>query len=204
MDKNLQIRNSTTEFLIFTSQAGENSIEVKVEDETVWLTQKFIAKLFQKGRSTITEHLKHIFEDGELDEKEVCRNFRHTANDGKTYTTKYYNLDAIISVGYRVNSKKAVAKNYLSKDELESLGRVVSAYLDLAEERAKRNIPMTMEDWAKRLDMFLEFDDRQILQNAGKITAQIAKDHALSEYEKYRVIQDKLYKSDFDRLLEKL
>jgi hypothetical protein len=92
----------------------------------------------------------------------------------------------------------------LSKDELESLGRVVSAYLDLAEERAKRNIPMTMEDWAKRLDMFLEFDDRQILQNAGKITAQIAKDHALSEYEKYRVIQDKLYKSDFDRLLEKL
>ena len=101
MDKNLQIRNSTAEFLIFTSQAGENSIEVKVEDETVWLTQKFIAKLFQKGRSTITEHLKHIFEDGELDEKEVCRNFRHTANDGKTYTTKYYNLDAIISVGYR-------------------------------------------------------------------------------------------------------
>ena len=333
MDKKLQIRNSTAEFLIFTSQAGENSIEVKVEDETVWLTQKFIAELFQKGRSTITEHLKHIFEDGELDEKEVCRNFRHTANDGKTYTTKYYNLDAIISVGYRVNSKKAtqfrqwatrvlkefaikgfvidkkrmenetflgkhyfdellqiiqeirlserkfyqkitdiyatsidynkddettkkffakvqnklhfaihghtaaelivkranskkeymgltswenapegkilpkdvvVAKNYLSKDELESLGRIVSAYLDLAEERAKRNIPMTMEDWAKRLDMFLEFDDREILQNAGKITAKIAKDHALSEYEKYRVVQDRLYKSDFDKLLEEL
>ena len=333
MDKNLQIRNSTAEFLIFTSQAGENSIEVKVEDETVWLTQKLIAELFQKGRSTITEHLKHIFEDGELDEKEVCRDFRHTANDGKTYTSKYYNLDAIISVGYRVNSKKAtqfrqwatrvlkefaikgfvidkkrmenetflgkhyfdellqiireirlserkfyqkitdiyatsidynkddettkkffakvqnklhfaihghtaaelivkradsqkdymgltswenapqgkilpkdvvVAKNYLSKDELESLSRIVSAYLDLAEERAKRNIPMTMEDWAKRLDMFLEFDDREILQNAGKITAQIAKDHALSEYEKYRVVQDRLYKSDFDMLLEEL
>jgi len=333
MDKNLQIKNSTAEFLIFTSQAGENSIEVKVENETVWLTQKFIAELFQKGRSTITEHLKHIFEDGELDEKEVCRDFRHTANDGKTYTSKYYNLDAIISVGYRVNSKKAtqfrqwatrvlkefaikgfvidkkrmenetflgkhyfdellqiireirlserkfyqkitdiyatsidynkddettkkffakvqnklhfaihghtaaelivkradsqkdymgltswenapqgkilpkdvvVAKNYLSKDELESLSRIVSAYLDLAEERAKRNIPMTMEDWAKRLDMFLEFDDREILQNAGKITAQIAKDYALSEYEKYRVVQDRLYKSDFDRLLEEL
>ncbi len=333
MDKNLQIRNSTAEFLIFTSQAGDSSIEVKVEDETVWLTQKFIAQLFEKGRSTITEHLKHIFEDGELDEKSVCRDFRHTANDGKTYTIKYYNLDAIISVGYRVNSKKAtqfrqwatrvlkefaikgfvidkkrmenesflgknyfdellqiireirlserkfyqkiidiyatsidynkddettkkffakvqnklhfaihghtaaelivkradsqkeymgltswenapqgkilpkdvvIAKNYLSEDELESLGRIVSAYLDLAEERAKRNIPMTMEDWAKRLDMFLEFDDREILQNAGKITAQIAKDHALSEYEKYRVIQDRLYKSDFDRLLEEL
>jgi len=333
MDKNLQIRNSTVEFLIFTSQSGEDSIEVKIEDETVWLTQKLIAKLFNKSRSTITEHLKNIFEEGELDEDSVCREFRHTANDGKNYQTKYYNLDAIISVGYRVNSKKAtqfrqwatrvlkefaikgfvidkkrmenesflgknyfdellqvireiriserkfyqkitdiyatsidykkddeitkkffakvqnklhfaihgntaaelivkranskkdymgltswenapegkilpkdvvVAKNYLSQDELDSLGRIVGAYLDLAEERAKRNIPMTMEDWAKRLDMFLEFDDREILQNAGKITAKIAKDHALSEYEKYRVIQDRLYKSDFDRLLEEL
>ena len=333
MDKNLQIRNSTAEFLIFTSQAGENNIEVRVEDETVWLTQKLISELFDKGRSTITEHLKNIFVEGELDENSVCREFRHTANDGKIYQTKYYNLDAIISVGYRVNSKKAtqfrqwatrvlsefaikgfvidkkrmenesflgkhyfdellqvireirlserkfyqkitdiyttsidynkddettkkffskvqnklhfaihgntaaeliinradsnkdymgltswenapqgkilpkdvvVAKNYLSQDELESLGRVVGAYLDLAEERAKRNIPMTMEDWAKRLDMFLEFDDREILQDSGKITAKIAKDHALSEYEKYRVIQDRLYKSDFDRLLEEL
>ena len=333
MEKNLQIRNSTAEFLIFTSQAGENNIEVRVEDETVWLTQKLISELFDKGRSTITEHLKNIFVEGELDENSVCREFRHTANDGKIYQTKYYNLDAIISVGYRVNSKKAtqfrqwatrvlsefaikgfvidkkrmenesflgkhyfdellqvireirlserkfyqkitdiyttsidynkddettkkffskvqnklhfaihgntaaeliinradsnkdymgltswenapqgkilpkdvvVAKNYLSQDELESLGRVVGAYLDLAEERAKRNIPMTMEDWAKRLDMFLEFDDREILQDSGKITAKIAKDHALSEYEKYRVIQDRLYKSDFDRLLEEL
>ena len=339
MDKNLQIRNSTAEFLIFTSQAGESSIEVKVEDETVWLTQKFICELFDKSKSTISEHIKAIFEEGELDENVVVRKFRTTTNhgaiDGKTQTrdVKYYNLDMIISVGYRVNSKKAtqfrqwatrvlsefaikgfvidkkrmenesflgknyfdellqiireirlserkfyqkitdiyatsidynkddettkkffarvqnklhfaihghtaaelivkradsqkehmgltswenvpqgkilpkdvvVAKNYLSKDELESLGRIVSAYLDLAEERAKRNIPMTMEDWAVRLDMFLEFDDREILQNAGKITAQIAKDHALSEYEKYRVIQDRLYKSDFDRLLEEL
>ena len=333
MEKNLQIRNSTAEFLIFTSQAGENNIEVRVEDETVWLTQKLISELFDKGRSTITEHLKNIFVEGELDENSVCREFRHTANDGKIYQTKYYNLDAIISVGYRVNSKKAtqfrqwatrvlsefaikgfvidkkrmenesflgkhyfdellqvireirlserkfyqkitdiyttsidynkddettkkffskvqnklhfaihgntaaeliinradsnkdymgltsrenapqgktlpkdvvVAKNYLSQDELESLGRVVGAYLDLAEERAKRDIPMTMEDWAKRLDMFLEFDDREILQDSGKITAKIAKDHALSEYEKYRVIQDRLYKSDFDRLLEEL
>lgn len=333
MDKNLQIRNSTAEFLIFTSQAGENSIEVKVEDETVWLTQKFMAELFEKGRSTITEHLKNIFDEGELDEKSVCREFRHTANDGKSYQTKYYNLDAIISVGYRVNSKKAtqfrqwatrvlkefaikgfvidkkrmenesflgkhyfdelleiireirlserkfyqkitdiyatsidynkddettkkffakvqnklhfaihgntaaelivnradskkdymgltswenapegkilpkdvvVAKNYLSQDELDSLGRIVGAYLDLAEERAKRNIPMTMEDWAKRLDMFLEFDDREILQDSGKITAKIAKEHALSEYEKYRVVQDRLYKNDFDRLIEEV
>ena len=281
MDK--QIRNSTAEFLIFTSQNKEDSIEVKVFDETVWLTQNMIAQLFDKGRTTITEHLKNIFESEELDEKSVCREFRHTANDGKTYNTKYYNLDAIISVGYRVNSKKAtqfrqwatsvlkefaikgfvldkkrlengsflgqnyfdrlleeireirvservfyqkltdiystsvdynkddettknffakvqnkihfaihgqtaaelifnransqkekmgltswdnapdgkilksdvtIAKNYLSREELESLGRVVNAFLDLAEDRAKRNIPMTMEDWATSLISF--------------------------------------------------
>lgn len=328
MDK--LIRNSTAEFLIFTSQSGENSIEVKVFEESVWLTQTMIAQLFDKGRTTIIEHLKNIFESEELVEKSVCREFRHTANDGKTYNTKYYNLDAIISVGYRVNSKKAtqfrqwatsvlkefaikgfvldkkrlengsflgqnyfdklleeireirlsermfyqkitdiystsvdynkddettkkffakvqnklhfaihghtaaeliynragsdkermgltswdnaphgkivktdvtIAKNYLSKDELDSLGRIVNAFLDLAESRAKRNIPMSMEDWAKRLDAFLEFDDREILHDAGKITKKIADEKALSEFEKYRVVQDRLFISDFDKLL---
>ncbi len=328
MDK--LIRNSTAEFLIFTSQSGENSIEVKVFDESVWLTQAMIAELFEKGRTTIIEHLKNIFESEELVEKSVCREFRQTANDGKTYNTKYYNLDAIISVGYRVNSKKAtqfrqwatrvlkefaikgfvldkkrlengsflgqnyfdklleeireirlsermfyqkitdiyttsvdynkddettktffakvqnklhfaihghtaaeliydradsdkeymgltswdhvpsakvlksdvtIAKNYLSKEELDSLGRIVNAFLDLAESRAKRNIPMSMEDWAKRLDAFLEFDDREILHDAGKITKKIADEKALSEFEKYRVVQDRLFRSDFDRLL---
>jgi len=105
MDK--LIRNSTAEFLIFTSQSAEDSIEVKVFDESVWLTQNMIAELFDKGRSTITEHLKNIFESEELEEVSVCRDFRHTAKDGKNYKTKYYNLDTIISVGYRVNSKKA-------------------------------------------------------------------------------------------------
>lgn len=328
MDK--LIRNSTAEFLIFTSQSGENSIEVKVFDESVWLTQAMIAELFDKGRTTITEHLKNIFESEELNENSVCREFRHTANDGKIYNTKYYNLDAIISVGYRVNSKKAtqfrqwatsvlkefaikgfvldkkrlengsflgknyfdklleeireirlsermfyqkitdiyatsvdynkddettkkffakvqnklhfaihgstaaeliynradsqkehmglktwdnapdgkilrtdvtIAKNYLSKDELDSLGRIVNAFLDLAENRAKRNIPMTMEDWAKRLDAFLEFDDREILQDNGKITKKIADEKAYSEFEKYRILQDRLFMSDFDKLL---
>ena len=328
MDK--QIRNSTAEFLIFTSQNKEDSIEVKVFEETVWLTQTMIAQLFDKGRTTITEHLKNIFESEELDEKSVCREFRHTANDGKTYNTKYYNLDAIISVGYRVNSKKAtqfrqwatsvlkefaikgfvldkkrlengsflgqnyfdklleeireirlsermfyqkltdiystsvdynkddettknffakvqnklhfaihgqtaaelifnransqkekmgltswdnapdgkilksdvtIAKNYLSRDELESLGRIVNAFLDLAEDRAKRNIPMTMEDWATRLDKFLDADDREILKDSGKITKKIADEKAISEFEKYRVIQDRLFMSDFDKLL---
>ena len=331
MDK--QIRNSTAEFLIFTSQNKEDSIEVKVFDETVWLTQNMIAELFDKGRTTITEHLKNIFESEELDEKSVCREFRHTANDGKTYNTKYYNLDAIISVGYRVNSKKAtqfrqwatsvlkefaikgfvldkkrlengsflgqnyfdrlleeireirvservfyqkltdiystsvdynkddettknffakvqnklhfaihrqtaaelifnransqkekmgltswdnapdgkilksdvtITKNYLSRDELESLGRVVNAFLDLAEDRAKRNIPMTMEDWATRLDKFLDADDREILKDSGKITKKIADEKAISEFEKYRVVQDRLFMNDFDKLLMNL
>ena len=105
--KDLAIRNSTAEFLIFQSQSKEDSIGVKYADETVWLSQKMIAKLFDKGRSTITEHLREIFNTGELNENSVCRDFRHTAIDGKEYTTKFYNLDAIISVGYRVNSQRA-------------------------------------------------------------------------------------------------
>ncbi len=332
MTKELAIRNSTAEFLMFTAQSGEESIEVKYADGNVWLSQKMLAKLFDKGRSTITEHLKEIFDSGELVENSVCRNFRHTANDEKSYETQFYSLDAIISVGYRVNSKRAtqfriwatkvlkqfaikgyvldkkrlengnflnqnyfdellseireirlsernfyqkitdiyatsldydknaettkeffakvqnklhyaihkhtapelivkradskkdhmgltswknshkgkiiktdvsIAKNYLKKEELESLGRIVSAYLDLAEERAKRKIPMTMEDWSKRLDLFLEFDEREILKNAGKITMQIAKEFAESEFEKYRIVQDRLFESDFDKLVEK-
>ena len=106
-DKPLRIRNSTAEFLIFTRQAGDEGIEVRVAEETVWLTQKLISVLFDKGRSTITEHLKNIFESGDLDEKAVCRDFRHTAEDGKDYTTRFYNLDAIIAVGFRVNSARA-------------------------------------------------------------------------------------------------
>lgn len=328
MDK--LIRNSTAEFLIFTSQSGEDSIEVKVFDESVWLTQTMIAELFNTTKQNISLHIKNIFKSGELEENSVVKDFLTTAKDGKNYKTKYYNLDAIISAGYRVNSKKAtqfrqwatqvlkefaikgfvldkkrlengvflnknyfdklleeireirlsermfyqkvtdiyatsidynkddtttknffakvqnklhfaihghtaaeliysransakeymglltwdkapdgkilkndvtIAKNYLSKDELDSLGRIVNAFLDLAENRAKRNIPMTMEDWAKRLDMFLEFDDREILLDCGKITKKIADEHAVSEFEKYRIVQDRLFMSDFDQLL---
>ncbi|HNX78141.1 MAG TPA: virulence RhuM family protein [Candidatus Rifleibacterium sp.] len=335
MTKNngLQIRNSTAEFLIFTGQAGERSIEARYEDESIWLTQKMMAQLFDVDVRTVNEHLGTIFKSGELNEISVIRKFRITADDGKNYNTSFYNLDAIISVGYRVNSVRAtqfrqwatqvlkkfavkgyvidkkrmengaflgedyfehlleeireirlserrfyqkitdiystsvdynrdapttreffakvqnklhfaihghtaaelimeradskkpkmgltewekapegkivktdvvVAKNYLSKEELESLGRIVNAYLDLAEERARRKIPMTMEDWAKRLDMFLEFDDREILQNPGKVTAKIAKVHAESEFEKYRIVQDRLFESDFDKAVKKL
>ena len=106
-DKKLIIRNSTAEFLIFTSQAGEDGIEVRVEDENIWLTQKLIAKLFGVNIPNINEHLKHIFEDGELDENSVIRNFRITAEDGKSYNTKHYNLEAVISLGYRINSERA-------------------------------------------------------------------------------------------------
>ena len=328
MSKKLQIRNSTAEFLIFQMENQEDGIEVMYRDETLWLTQDAIALLFDKGRSTITEHLQNIFQSGELQEDSVCRKFRRTAADGKEYATKYYNLDAVISVGYRVNSVRAtqfrqwctyilrqfairgyvidkkrmengsflnedyfehllaeireirlserrfyqkltdiyatsidynrnapttrlffqkvqnkmhyavhghtaaeliveradtekehmgltswenapngkivktdvaVAKNYLKEDELESMGRIVNAFLDLAEDRAKRHIPMTMEDWAVRIDKFLDSDDRPILADAGTVSTEQAKLYAETEFEKYRLIQDKLFQSDFDR-----
>jgi len=332
-DKRLTIRNSTAEFLIFTRQAGEDGIEVRYQDESVWLTQKLMAALFGVSIPTVNQHLKNIFANNELQSDSVIRNFLITAADGKNYNTQFYNLDAIISVGYRVNSRRAtqfrqwatrvlreyalkgyvldkqrmengafigedyferlleevreirlserrfyqkitdiyatsvdydkdapttraffaavqnklhyavhgqtaaelikrradsnkkhmgltnwgnspdgkilkhdvsVAKNYLQQDELESLGRIVSAYLDLAEERARRKIPMTMDDWATRLDKFLEFDEREILENAGRISADIAKDHAESEFEKYRIVQDRMFESDFDKEMRAL
>jgi hypothetical protein len=325
------IRNSTAEFLIFTGQAGVQSIEARYEDETIWLSQKLMAELFDVDVRTISEHLKNIFKVGELQEEAVIRKFRNTAADGKRYQTSFYNLDAIISVGYRVNSVRAtqfrqwatqvlrefaikgyvldkqrlengtylgedyferllaeireirlserkfyqkitdiyatsvdynkdapttktffakvqnklhfaihghtaaelvirradstkdymglttwekapegkilktdvvIAKNYLTKDELEALGRIVNAYLELAEDRARRKIPMTMEDWSKRLDGFLEFTERDILRDGGKVTAEKARAHAESEFEKYRIVQDRLFESDFDRDVE--
>ena len=331
--KKLQIRNSTAEFLIFTNQAKEDGIEVRVQNETIWLSQKLMGVLFDCSTDNISLHLKNIFKENELDESSVTEEFSVTASDGKTYRTKHYNLDAIISVGYRVNTGRAtafrqwatsvlkdyairgyvidkkrmengsfldedyfehllaeireirlserrfyqkitdiyatsmdynkdavitkeffakvqnklhyaihghtaaelivsranaekehmgltswekspngkivktdvsIAKNYLTETGLESLGRIVNAYLDLAEDRAKRHIPMTMDDWAKRLDKFLEADDRDILQNSGKVTAQIAKSFAESEFEKYRIVQDRLFESDFDKEIKRM
>jgi len=330
MKKNLTIRNSTAEFLIFSTNNTQDTIEVKVEDETVWLTQKLIAKLFDVHVATINEHLKNIFKTDELNESAVIRKFLITADDGKNYNTKHYNLDVIISLGYRVNSKKAtefrqwatqvlkrfatrgyvldnerlkngsflnpqyyrdlilevrdiresernfyqqitdiyttamdydlnapttkeffatvqnklhwaihghtaselivdrasykkefmgltnwkkaphgkilksdvtIAKNYLQENELKSLNRIVTMYLDYAEHQAEKQIPMTMKDWSQKLNAFLEFNEHDILQNSGKVTAKIAKEFAISEFEKYKVIQDQSYQSDFDRLL---
>lgn len=328
MSRKLQIRNSTAEFLVFTKQAGETGIEVRIENETVWLSQKLIAVLFDVDVRTISEHLKNIFESGELNQNSVIRIFRITATDGKNYNTQFYNLDAIISVGYRVNSDRAmqfrqwatnvlrdfairgyvldkerlkngaffskkyfddllaeireirtsernfyqkitdiyatamdynkdapttksffatvqnklhfaihgqtaaevivsranaekehmglntwknapdgkiikpdvsIAKNYLNEKELKSLERFVTMYLDYAEDRAERGIPMTMDDWALKLNAFLQFNEREVLENPGKVTAEIAKAFAESEFEKYRVMQDKLFESDFDK-----
>lgn len=329
MAKRFDIRNSTAEFLIFMAEGKEDGVQVMYADETIWCTQDAIATLFDKGRSTIAEHLSNIFKEGELTREAVCRDFRQTATDGKSYNTHFYNLDAIISVGYRTNSRRAtqfrqwctfvlrqyairgyvidkkrmengafigvdyfeqlleeireirlsernfyqkltdiyataidynrdapatreffkkvqnkmhyaihghtaaeliveranadkehmglttwakapdgkiirsdvsIAKNNLKENELQALGRLVNAYLDIAKDMAERHIPMTMEDWAKRIDKFLDATDREILQDASHVTAEYAKEYAESEFEKYRVIQDRLFRSDFDKL----
>lgn len=336
MNKELSIRSSVVEFLIFETQAKEDSIEVRYEDNTLWLTQKMMAQLFSVESNTITYHLQDLFRSKEITEDSTTRKFRVVQTEGNRQVTReilHYNLEAIISVGYRVNSIKAtqfrrwatgilqqyaikgyvldkkrmengsflgedyfeelleeireirlserrfyqkitdiystamdydkdspitkeffskvqnklhfavshqtaaeivydradhtkqnmglttwknapngkiiksdvsVAKNYLSKEEIDDLEHIVSAFLDIAENRAKRKIPMTMEDWASRIDKFLLADDRDILENAGKISAEIAKEKAESEFEMYRVIQDRTFKSDFDLFSEEI
>ena len=332
--KDLLIRNSTAEFLTFELQSKRDSIEVRYEDETIWLTQKMMATLFDVSVKTINEHLKNIYNEGELERESTIRKFRIVQTEGGRKVSReidHYNLDAVISVGYRVNSIRAtqfrrwatqvlkqfairgyvidkkrmengtalgedyferlleeireirlserrfyqkitdiyatsvdydakaptskkffstvqnkmhyavtgktagellkeradstkphmgltswetspdgkilrtdigVAKNYLTKEELESLGRIVSAFLDFAEDFAKRRIPMTMEDWSGKLDSYLQLTGREVLQNAGSISRKDAIRHAESEFEKYRIVQDRLYESDFDKLVE--
>ena len=152
----LQIRNSTAEFLIFTRQAGEDGIEVRAQDETVWLTQKLMAALFGVDVRTISEHLRNLFHSGELREGSVIRKFRTTAADGKNYDTQFYNLDAIIAIGFRVNSSRAIQFRQWATGVL----RDYAMYRDYAEDQAERNIPMTMKDWAGKLNAFLQFNER--------------------------------------------
>ncbi len=226
------IRSSAAEYLTYVASVGDqqDSIEMRYEDENIWLTQKMMATLYDVGINTINYHIKKIFEDSELQEDSVIRKIRITAFDRKSYNTNHYSLEMIIAVGFKVNSERAdadkphmglstwaaapdgkivksdvsIAKNYLSEEEMHSLERIVSAYLDLAEDRAERHIPMTMEDWSKRIDLFLMADDREVLQDAGKITAEIAKAKAETEFEKYRVVQDRLFMSDFDKYMLEL
>ena len=332
----LTIHSSTAEYLTYVASIGDqsDSIELRYEDENIWLTQKMMATLYDVEVNTINYHIKKIFDDSELQEDSVIRKFRITCPDGKNYNTNHYSLEMIIAVGFKVNNQRAVqfrkwantivkdyiikgwaidderlknggsrltveyfdrlleqireiklserrfyqkitdiyatsldydrtskttkqffakvqnkmhyalhghtaaeliyeradankphmglttweaapdgkivksdvsiAKNYLSEQEMKSLERIVSAYLDLAEDRAERHIPMTMEDWSKRLDLFLMADDREVFDDAGKITAEIAKDKAETEFEKYRIIQDQLFVSDFDKYLLEL
>jgi len=325
------LRASVAEYLTFVTATGESNIQSLYAEENVWLSQKMMALLYGVEVPTINYHLQKIFEDNELAKNSVIRNFLITADDGKTYNTKHYNLSAIIAVGYKVNSERAVqfrkwatqiieeftikgfamdderlkndgtllgkkyfeeqlqrireirlserkfyqkitdiyatsidydpkssatqrffatvqnklhwaihghtaaeviyeranakkphmgltswkdapegkiypfdvvvAKNYLTEDEMAQLQRLVSAYLDMAEDMALRHIPMTMSDWEVRLNRFLEFADREVLQDAGKITAEIAHTHALAEFEKYRIVQDRLFQSDFDKFI---
>ena len=332
MSQNKQlIRSSAVEYLSFIASTGQSDVEAIYADENIWLTQKLMAALYDVETHTINYHLKKIFADRELYEESVIRNFRITATDGKTYNTKHYNLNAIIAVGYKVNSERAVqfrkwatdviqtytikgfamdddrlkndgtllgkryfeeqlarireirlserkfyqkitdiyataidydvtaqvtqrffatvqnklhwaihgqtaaevmyhradaeqthmglttwqdaphgkiqkfdvtiAKNYLTDDEMAQLTRLVSAYLDIAESMAQRQIPMTMQDWETRLNRFIDAADREVLQDAGKISAEIARAHALTEFEKYRVVQDRLFESDFDKAI---
>lgn len=329
----ITIRSSAAEYLTFlaSTSVDNQKIEIRYEDENLWLTQKLISNLYDVEVNTINYHIKKIFTDNELEENSVIRKFRITANDGKTYNTKHYNLSMIIAIGFKVDNEKAVqfrkwankivneytikgfsmdderlkndgsiltkkyfeeqlerireirlserkfyqkitdiyatsidydvsatatkrffamvqnklhwaihgqtaaevvynradaqkenmglnswkdapngkiqkfdvtvAKNYLNDKELASLQRLVSAYLDLAEDMAQREIPMTMTDWEERLNRFILATDREILNDSGKISAEIAKAHALSEFEKYRIVQDKLYISDFDKAI---
>jgi hypothetical protein len=329
----ISIRSSTAEYLTFVAAAGENleSVDLRYEDENIWLTQKLLALLYNVEVNTINYHIKKIFDDKELDETSVIRNFRITASDGKKYNTKHYDLQVIIAIGFKVDNLRAVqfrkwinriakdytikgwvmdaerfkkggvltdeyfeqqlekireiriserkfyqkvtdiystsldydptakitelffkkvqnklhwaihkhtaaelivaracsdkknmglttwgdapqgkikksdvaiAKNYLEKEELKALELLVSGYLDFAEGMAKRNIPMTMQDWAIQLDQILIANKYELIQNAGKISMDVAKQHAETEFEKYRIVQDKLFESDFDRFLQ--
>jgi hypothetical protein len=328
------IRSSAAEYLTFIAASGEGGVETVYADEDVWLSQKMMGSLYEVNVRTINEHLKNILKDNDLQEDSVIRKFRITASDGKNYNTQHYNLSAIIAVGYKVHSERAVqfrkwatgiikeftikgytmdderlknngsilgkkyfeeqlqrireirlserkfyqkitdiyataldydvtaaatkrffatvqnklhwaihgqtaaevihtradaekthmglttwkdaprgkiqkfdvsiAKNYLTDSELAQLQRLVNAYLDIAEDMALRNIPMTMADWEERLNRFIAATDREILQDAGKVTAEIAKAHAETEFEKYRIVQDRLYVSDFDQQVQRL
>ena len=328
------VRSSAAEYLTFIAAAGQGGVEAVFAEANVWLTQKMMGLLYDVDVRTINYHLKKVFGDSELEAASVIRNFRITAADGKSYNTQHYNLAAIIAVGYKVNSERAVqfrkwatgiiesftikgfamdderlknegspltkryfeeqlqrireirlserkfyqkitdiyataidydltaqstkrffatvqnklhwaihgqtaaeviyhradagkdnmgltswqdapngkiqkfdvvvAKNYLSESEMAQLQRLVSAYLDLAEDMALRQIPMTMQDWETRLNRFIEATDRHVLQDAGKVSAEIAKAHAETEFEKYRIVQDRLFESDFDRVLKQI
>ena len=194
--KKLQIRNSTAEFFIFTNQAKDDGIEVRVQNEMIWLSQKLMGTLFDCSTDNISLHLKNIFKENELDENSVTEEFSVTASDGKTYKTKHYNLDAIIAVGYRVNSKRATAFRQWATSVLRDYA--IRGYI--IDKKRMENGAFLNEDYFEHLLA----DDREILQNSGKVTALMAQNFAESEFEKYRIVQDLLFESDFDKEIKRL
>lgn len=198
MAKKREIKNSTAEFLTFMAEGKEGGIQVLYKNETVWATQKAMAQLFDCSTDNIGFHLKNIFMSGELNENSVTEKNSATAADGKNYLMKFYNLDAIISVGYRVNSIRATQFRQWCTNVIRQFS--LRGYVIDKKRMANRHIPMTMEDWAKRIDIILEAGGDAVLKDAGKVTAEFAKSFAESEFEKYRIIQDKLFRSDFDKL----
>ena len=242
---NLSKYSPNSQFLLYKTDKGDVKVDVLLQNETIWMPQSKIAELFEVKIPAISKHIKNIFESGELNEKVVVSILEITTPHGaiadKTQTkpTKFYNLDVIIAVGYRVNSHRAtqfrivsranhekekmgltnwknspdgkirksdvsIAKNYITEEELKPLNRIVSMYLDYAEDQAEQGNVMTMKDWAEKLNAFLQFNQKDILQNSGKVTAAIAKEFAETEFDKYKPIQDKLFESDFDKELNKL
>ena len=215
----ITIRSSAAEYLTYVASVGDqqDSIEMRYEDENIWLTQKMMATLYDVDVRTINYHVKKFFTDSELQEDSVIRKFRITAADGKSYSTNHHSLEMIIAVGFKVNSERAVqfrkwvnqiAKDYTIKgwvmdDERLKRGTYLTEKY-FAENMTLRHIPLTMQDWEKRLNRFIEMFDYGILQDAGKVSAEIAKLHAETEFEKYRVIQDRLFMSDFDKYMLEL
>lgn len=191
--KEITIRSSAAEYLTFISAVGDQpgSVELRYQDENIWLTQRLMAELYGVDIPTINYHIQQIYKDNELTEGATIRNFLIVQTEGTRQVSrevKHYSLQMIIAVGFKINNERAVqfrkwanaivkdiAKNYLTEDELQALGRIVSAYLDLAEVQAMRHIPMTMADWEQRLNGFLELWDRNILQDSGRISAELPK-----------------------------
>ena len=189
----------TREILFYKTDNGDVRVEILLYQENLWLTQAKMAELFEVQKAAISKHLKNIFESGELLEESVVSKMETTASDGKRYNINYYNLDAIIAVGYRVNSRKATMFRIWANRILKEF--IIKGYVMDDERQARRGNVMHMRDWVERLDAFLQFNEEDILHDKGKVTAAIAKAFAESEFEKFRVLQDRTYQSDFDRLV---
>ena len=189
----------TREILFYKTDNGDVRVEILLYQENLQLTQAKMAELFEVQKAAISKHLKNIFESGELLEESVVSKMETTASDGKRYNINYYNLDAIIAVGYRVNSRKATMFRIWANRILKEF--IIKGYVMDDERQARRGNVMHMRDWVERLDAFLQFNEEDILHDKGKVTAAIAKAFAESEFEKFRVLQDRTYQSDFDRLV---